>query len=253
MKKITILFFVVAINLSSAQKNTTQISVNGGVSMPTGVYSEINFDGASIENGQYPFSGGMGAQSGYSGGISTSYFFSKYFGISCDWNYLVHSIISEPRSQSFSSYWPDDFESYEATINGGWSHNTLNFGTHVALPFAKDKCAIDFKSMIGFSAFRTPSIAERVVFTDGSSCNFMLDDANFTSLSTKFELGFKFFIKDFGIGLYVNTLSVYSSNSDNSVDVSITDYNSYESTSRYWVQFNPSMLNYGFNLTYRIR
>lgn len=250
MKRIFLLLALFTVNAVIAQKNTGQISLNGGVSVTTGNYSMINFNSELFDQGDYPFEEGMGgAQNGYSIGVSTSYFFSKYLGLALDWNYLVHDIESESRQSSYETYYSDDFfEGYNAEIYNGWSHNSLNIGAHAAFPFANDKFAIDFKSMVGFSSFVTPGIKETINW-NGVEEIYSLSSGNFTSLSTKFELGFKFFIKDFGIGLYVNSHSVYT---DQTVDGSYT-IDGEEIPFKYLIASNPSMLNYGLNLTYRLR
>lgn len=258
MKKTLLLLFMMPMCIVYAQKNSTLISINAGGSVTNGSYSNLGYNEDLIDYKLYPFSDGLGAENGYTIGVSTSYFLSKYIGLSLDWNYIQHDIISYPRSVCFQNTFGDYYSGYEAYVKNGWTHNTLNVGAHVSFPIVKDKFFIDFKSMIGFSSYTTPSINETVFLTDDTELTYNIERGDFTSMSTKFEVGMKYFIKNFGIGLYFNSLMVYSSESLNSVgtnlDYYIGDTGEFGSNSdRYYIKFNPSMLNYGLNLTYRIQ
>jgi len=233
-----------------AQKGATHIFALGGGSITYGNYSALGFDSDAYNNFEYPFSGG-GAENGFNIGFGTSYYLTKNLGFNVEWNYTVNSNNQYTRQSHFETYWGDQLSSYESTSDK-WVHNSLFVGSIVSFPALDNKLSFDLGANIGVGFSSVPITSETVTLVSGTTDTFNSHGGNVTSLATKFDVGVRYFINDFGIGIKVSSLVVY--NSSKTATYHETYYNGFSDSDvdGTYDLVNADMINYSLSLTYRL-
>jgi hypothetical protein len=140
---------------SYAQKGTTILEFDGGVSLPLG-----NFGKASTATSLVSTNGTIGDNSGYAkmGGyfsVDGAWFFSKYFGIGGMFKYGTYSLKNiDSLSYGYEESFDVDTTRTNVTSYKVWS---IMPGLYFNMPLAK-KIAIDARALVGIASASTPQI-----------------------------------------------------------------------------------------------
>lgn len=244
-------FFSLSISTSFSQEKSGHFTLNFGSSIPTGEYSDLSFDADAYNVGAYPFTGG-GADNGFNLGLSYTYYVSKNLGFMIDYQYVKNSIIPNKRYLAAESYFGEELSVYDLRADD-WKYNFTFLGSVASFPLLEDKLFIDAKIGIGIASFRSPLIEETIV-TNSTLDTYEYSNESYVALATKFEFQVRYFFNSVGVGLFLNTITSYNSNREFDVKNEFTfnmNIDVYNSTKSFG--FNNSMLNYGLNLSYRLK
>jgi hypothetical protein len=155
--KAVFLFIALCVCASSfAQKGSSFIQVDGGVSLPLGSFGKVtnasaleSLNGTKTDNSGYANPGGFFSVDG-------AWFFSKYFGIGGMFKYGTYDLKGvDSLSQGYEESFDVDTTRTSVTNYKMW---TIMPGLYFNLPLAK-KLSLTARALVGIAHAKTPAIA----------------------------------------------------------------------------------------------